>query len=446
MRPRPLLLAIAISGLAVGAASAASAATPAVTAQAQQADAAFLAYAPLPAGGAGALCLVDTGVSSNADTAPGLIGSYAIDNGANGDVDPDGHGTLMAMIAGAAGNGMIGAWPQLKIVSVRATSAPSPGQAPTFEFNDYSEAMDYCFNGFASDHIKVVDLALASQIPPTPDQAATFAQSVGQLEGQNVAVVAAAGNNPGAVEEPGAEPNVFSVGAMTAQPGSLSDTPVGSPCSFSATTAVGIMAPGCGLDAASPITDQPLCCEDGTSEAAAFTAAVLAALMSYDPSLSYAKAEDLLVQTANDGNLDVGAAFQADGLGAIVAAGNANTPQPPAAPTTTTTTPATTPPATTPTATTPPSPGAPASSSKKSYPLRVRAVWRHGRIRIELTGRHGRATVDLTLHFKRKTKRVVRRIKRHARSVTILTRRPLSGVVQVRSGHNALSASTPVSV
>jgi hypothetical protein len=160
--------------------------------------------------------------------------------------------------------------------------------------------------------------------------------------------------------------------------------------------------------------------------------------MSYDPSLSYVKAEDLLVQTAADGNLDVAAAFKADGLGAIVAAGDANVPPPPSPPTAAP--PATT---TTPAAATLPLPG---SSSKKAYPVSVRAVWRRGRIRIELTGRHGRATVDLALHFKRKTKRVVRRIKRHARSVTIPTRRPVSGVVQVRSGHNALSASTPVSV
>ena len=52
--------------------------------------------------------------------------------------------------------------------------------------------------------------------------------------------------------------------------------------------------------------------------------------MSYDPTLSYAKAEQLLVSTATDGNLNVAAAFQADGLGAIVAQGNANIPKPPA--------------------------------------------------------------------------------------------------------------------
>ena len=105
MRTRALLLATAVTGAVLASATIATAAAPAVTAQAQQADAAFLAYAPPPADGPGALCLVDTGVNTNPDTAPGLIGSYAIDNGITSDVDPDGHGTLMAMIAGAAGTG-----------------------------------------------------------------------------------------------------------------------------------------------------------------------------------------------------------------------------------------------------------------------------------------------------------------------------------------------------
>jgi hypothetical protein len=52
--------------------------------------------------------------------------------------------------------------------------------------------------------------------------------------------------------------------------------------------------------------------------------------MSYDPSLSYTKAEQLLVSTATDGNLNVAAAFDTDGLGAIVAQGTASIPQAPA--------------------------------------------------------------------------------------------------------------------
>jgi hypothetical protein len=52
--------------------------------------------------------------------------------------------------------------------------------------------------------------------------------------------------------------------------------------------------------------------------------------MSYDPSLASKHAEQLLVSTATNGDLNVAAAFAADGLGSVVAAGNANIPRPPA--------------------------------------------------------------------------------------------------------------------
>ncbi len=305
----------------------APAATPAVTAQAQAANAAFLAYAPAPAHGPGALCLVDTGVSTNADTSPGLVSATALEESGNGaDVDPQGHGTTMAMIAGAAGNGMIGAWPQLKIVSVRATEKPSPGQEPTFEFNDYWEGIQQCLE-HASFHVDAIDLALSSMIPPSPDQAQKLQTAVAQASASNVAIVAAAGNTPGPAEQPGAEPGIFAVGAFTAQPDQTSTGPEGSVCSFSANQGLTFYAPGCGLDQAEPVTDKPSCCGNGTSQASAFTAAVIVALMSYDPSLSYSHAEQLLVSTATDGDLNVAAAFEADGLGSIVTAGNANIPK-----------------------------------------------------------------------------------------------------------------------
>jgi hypothetical protein len=393
-----------------------------ITAQAQQANATFLAYAPPPAGGVGALCLVDTGVNTNPDTAPGLIGSYAIDNGATDDVDPGGHGTSMAMIAGGAGKGILGAWPQLKIVSVRATNVPSPGQEPTYEFDDYTDGMQYCLSAPLTDHIKAVDLALASQIPPSPDQAQTFANAVGALEGQNVAVVAAAGNSPGAVEEPGAEPNVFAVGAATAQPGTYSATSTGAVCSFSADQGLTLYAPGCGLDGADPFSDQSDCCEDGTSQASAFTAAVIVALMSYDPTLNYRTAEDLLTQTANDGDLDVVAAFQADGLAQIVSEGNANNPQP------TSTTPTTTP--------------AMPTTPSSSYSVRIRSVrWRHGVLTIRLDGMGKHDTAKITLTYARGHAR-----KRSADrpTITIRTRRPHRVVIRVFHGRTAISPRATV--
>jgi hypothetical protein len=54
--------------------------------------------------------LVDTGVHPNPDTSPGLVSAFAVDTGSTEDADPHGHGTAMAMIAGAPGNGMVGAW------------------------------------------------------------------------------------------------------------------------------------------------------------------------------------------------------------------------------------------------------------------------------------------------------------------------------------------------
>jgi hypothetical protein len=437
----PRLLAVAAGALTVLAAAPAAWATSptsvlAVTSQAQQADATFLAYAPAPAAGAGALCLVDTGVNANPDTTPGLIGSYAIDGGATTDVDPQGHGTTMAMIAGGTGKGILGAWPQLKIVSVRATNIPSPGQEPQYEFDYYWEGMELCQSYASTDHIKAIDLALASQIPPSPDQAESFATRVGDLEAENVAVVAAAGNSPGAVEMPGGEPNVFAVGADTAAPGTFSDTAVGAVCSFSADQGVTLYAPGCGLDAADPFSDQPLCCYDGTSEASAFTAAVIVALMSYDTTLSYTKAEQLLVGTANDGDLDVAAAFQADGLAEIVSEGNANIPQPAssASPTTTTGT-------TTRSAGTGPSASKP-SAVKASYPVTVRSVgWRDGVLTIRLAGMRKHATAKVTLNFARARAR-------HASStratITIRTPRPRSVVIRVLDGKTVLSATTRV--
>ncbi len=105
--------------------------------QAQAANAAFLAYAPPPPGGTKALCLVDTGVNPTPDTTPGLVFATALDGGIATDVDPLLHGTIDAAIAAGAGHGVLGAWPQLKPVSVRATDNPSPGQLPTFHFDDY---------------------------------------------------------------------------------------------------------------------------------------------------------------------------------------------------------------------------------------------------------------------------------------------------------------------
>jgi hypothetical protein len=302
-------------------ASASASAPPIVTAQAKAANAAFLAYAPPPAS-PGAMCLIDTGVNPTPDTAPTLVYATALDGGTPNDTDPEGHGTLMAILAGGQGHGLRGIWPQIKIVSVRATSTPAPGQVPTYQYENYVQGLTACLQR-SKYNVKTVNLSLSSTIPPTPDQSAEFSQAASELTSRGIAIVAAAGNAPGKVQYPGAEPGVLSVGAGTINGGA---------CSFSANEGVGLFAPGCELEFADPFTDEYVPTEyvQGTSEASAITSAALTALMSYAPMLTIAQAENLLVTTAVAGHLDVAGAFEAAGLGSVVAAGNAAIPPEPA--------------------------------------------------------------------------------------------------------------------
>ena len=360
--------------------AAARAASPPITGQAIAADSVFLDYAPPPTGGAGALCLVDTGVNANADTTPGLVSATALDGGTGNDVDPLGHGTVDAAIAGGSGKGgLLGAWPALKIISIRATTVPSPGQEPRFEFDDYSKGISACTQQVAGrPPTYAIDLPLSSVLPPSPDETATFANATTVAQTHGISIVAAAGNTPGAIELPASEPGVFAVGGDQVA-GAVNDPNPAGTCSDSATTGLTFFAPGCGLDTINPQTDAPECCGNGTSQASAFTAAVLVALRSYDPTLTPAKAAQLLLSTVTNGHLDVAAAFKADGLGAIVAAGNAATPQPPPPPAPT--------PTPAPTRATPPLPPAPATPSSVALvpvPVVKSATWKHGVLRIVL--------------------------------------------------------------
>jgi hypothetical protein len=264
------------------------------------------------------MCLIDTGVDPTPDTSPTLVYATALDGGSPNDTDPEGHGTLMAILAGGQGHGVRGIWPQIKIISIRAASTPAPGQAPTYQYENYVEGLQKCL-AHSALNIKTVNLSLSSTVPPTPDQSQAFREAVSRETVLGVAIVAAAGNAPGKVQYPGAEPGVLSVGAGTISGGT---------CPFSASEGVGLFAPGCELDFADPFKDEYAPAEwvQGTSDAAVITAAALTALMSYAPTLTVAQAENLLVTTAVAGHLNVAAAFEAAGLGSIVSAGNAGIP------------------------------------------------------------------------------------------------------------------------
>lgn len=281
------------------------------TVQATRAHAEWLPYAAAPAGGAGAVCLVDTGVDLNPDTTGAVVAQLPLYGTATGDTGSTHHGTLMTEIMAAPHNGygMVGAWPALKVVDVRALT---PG-TDTFTYSDYQRAITKCRS--YPGPLKVINLSLGGDPSlVTQEERDQFANRVIQAETNgNVDVVAAAGNAGGPVLTPGDNGGVFTVAAADSN----------GLCSFASRgPQVSISAPGCGLDQAF-IDGSPAVNGWGSSQASAFTSAVLAAMRSYAPALSYSAAESALTSTADlrsDGYraLNVEAAFRSVGLDSVV--------------------------------------------------------------------------------------------------------------------------------
>jgi hypothetical protein len=411
-RTRILITSLASFGVLLALMTgAAGAASPAITAQAAAANAIFLAYAPPPATSAKALCLVDTGVNANPDTTPGLLSATALDGGTGSDVDPLIHGTIDAAIAGGAGHGVLGAWPRLKIVSVRSTDIPSPGQEPTFAYDDYVQGILQCTQPAAGVQVAAIDLPLSSVIPPTPDQAAEFNNAVLRAQTRGISVLAAAGNEPGDIQLPGNQPGVLPVGA---------GDETNAICAFSATTGLTFYAPGCYIDQIDA-ADEVFCCGNGTSQASAFAAGVLVALRSYAPELSASNAVGVLLSSTHNGHLDAAAAFRAAGLSDIVDAGVAAIP--PSAP---------------PTPLTPP-----AAVGAQLTPPSVRsATWRHGILQITLKRIPKGATLHAQVTFAHR--KALHLATRHTR-LRARTAAPRRVLLRLSKG-SASSATVPIKV
>lgn len=314
--PRPrsgaaLLLAVA---LAIVPAAAANAETVDLTSQAVRDGASFLIATPAAA--PTAVCLVDTGVDGNADTTA-VVATMAL-SGSSSDQSPTRHGTLMAMFMGADRNGwgMVGLWPAVRIVSVRASLDGSD----TFTAAGFINGVKRCEAVASTYDVKVIELALSSTDSLTDSEAAALGDAIAQARSGGVTVVAAAGNTGGSLGTPANFPGVLSVGAAD---------PSGALCSFSASGAT-LLAAGCDLDGADPATGTPETGMQGTSQASAITAAAVDALESYRPDLGPDAVADLLSSTATSTPggrlLNVAAAFRAVGLGSVVDRGAAAAP------------------------------------------------------------------------------------------------------------------------
>jgi hypothetical protein len=285
-----------------------------ITAQATDDNGTFLLAVRKPAQRTG-LCLVDTGVNLNPDTETTVVDRVAIDNGGTpNDVSPTSHGTVLAMLASAPINnwGTVGVAPDsIQIVSVRILE---PGQT-TFTFTAYASGITLCLQLRNQYDIKVINLSLGTSEQPSAEAYESVVNAIEYANDYGVAVVAAAGNDDGGpVGYPAASPGVLSVGAIDTQGGGF--------CSFSNRGAgLQMLAPGCDLDAADPLTGAPdYNYWQGTSEASDIDAAALDALEAYDSQLTPAEAENDL-KNADAGTLDIAQAFRDAGLAQLVEEG-----------------------------------------------------------------------------------------------------------------------------
>jgi len=225
------------------------------------------------------------------------------------------------MLIGAGLNdfGLVGLFPAVRVVSVRATI---PGSDRVI-VPGYVNAIKSCNGMPESRGLRVIELAPTLSGPVSPEYAGHLAGAIATARMNGLSVVAAAGDNDGGpAGTPAGLPGVLLVG------GSAAD---GHRCEESAAGAV-LQGPGCGLEDADPVSGQLRSGWSGTSPASALVAAALAALRSWRPELSPTEAEQALVesvQAAPGGPLlDVAAAFRRLGLGAVV---DANQPAPSAA-------------------------------------------------------------------------------------------------------------------
>jgi hypothetical protein len=279
-----------------------------------------------------AVCLVDSGVAITPDTPADspegpIVKRLALDGGSGtaAGTNWDGlHGTRMALVAAAPRNqwGAVGFWPGARIISIRAM--PNGGDA--IPFQTYADAVFMCATWRDSYDVVAINLSLACRCEPTESERRILTDRITRAHVNDISVVAAAGNNAGAVASPAAETGVLAVAAAD---------PRGDLCAFSNRGSdLDLIAPGCGTDLADPTTGAAWTdYSSGTSGASITASTALALIRSYRSDLTWHEAEALIAESARltpaGRVLDVEAMFRRAGLGGLVDAAKERQPSVP---------------------------------------------------------------------------------------------------------------------
>lgn len=226
------------------------------------------------------VAIVDTGVSPHRDLRNNLLSGTDVITGGNGQIDTNSHGTSMAGLAAAHGDGdhgALGIAPQSKILPVQIA-----GQDGRDTPNDVARGIQFAID-------RQVDVVSVSY---TGAPSTTLRIAVDRAVKEDIVVVAGVGNRPESLSVgfPAAYDGVLAVGAVGRD---------GEHAELSVTgEAVAIAAPG--VDIYSTSTNNNYSKGSGTSAATAIVAGAAALVRSKYPELSAREVVHRLTATATD--------------------------------------------------------------------------------------------------------------------------------------------------
>ncbi|HEV2721815.1 MAG TPA: S8 family serine peptidase [Thermoanaerobaculia bacterium] len=252
------------------------------------------------------VAVIDTGIDYKHPALGGAFGGQARVRGGYDFVnkkavplDDNGHGTHVAGIIGANGNGFRGVAPEVRFLSYKVLNASGAGNESDVVAG-VERAADPDQNGDPSDHADVVNMSLGNE--GGPDDPVT--KAVERATAAGVVFAIAAGNAGGyySVGAPGNAPSAITVGASDLNDAIAAFSSAG-PTSPDMQIKPEVVAPGVNILSLAPGGGTATL--SGTSMAAPHVAGVAALLKSIHPDWTPAQIKSAIVSTAEILQVDV---------------------------------------------------------------------------------------------------------------------------------------------